>query len=72
MLEQTVDLLSCRICEKKLRDRMNLIEHLQVEHDSLEIASYAANTMVQDEERDKTAREFHRRFDHLKRELAGL
>jgi hypothetical protein len=61
----------CKICEKDYRDRTDLIEHLRTEHEILELASYAANTMASEQERDRTAVEFRRRFELLKRELAG-
>jgi len=61
----------CKICQKDYRDRSELIEHLRTEHEILELASYAANTMAAEQERDRTAGEFRRRFELLKRELAG-
>jgi hypothetical protein len=63
--------INCKICQKEFRDRSDLIEHLRTEHEILELASYTANTMAAEQERDKTASEFRRRFDLLKRELAG-
>ncbi|HUI01271.1 MAG TPA: hypothetical protein VLX56_06545 [Nitrososphaerales archaeon] len=44
---------------------------MRTEHEILELASYAANTMAAEQERDRTAGEFRRRFELLKRELAG-
>jgi hypothetical protein len=44
---------------------------MRTDHELLEVASFAANVMIQEEERDKSAREFHRRFDHLKKELVS-
>jgi len=64
-------LITCRICQKDNRDRTDLIEHLRTEHEVLELASYTAATMAAEEERDRTAGEFRRRFELLKRELAG-
>jgi hypothetical protein len=61
----------CKICEKEFRDRSDLIEHLRTEHEILEIASYTAATIAAEQERDRMASEFRRRFDLLKRELAG-
>jgi hypothetical protein len=63
--------VTCKICKKDYRDRSDLIEHLRTEHEILELASYTAATMASEEERDRTAREFRRRFELLKRELAG-
>ncbi len=64
-------LISCKICERQHRDRSDLIEHLRTEHELLELASYTAATMALEEERDQMATEFRRRFELLKRELAG-
>ena len=63
--------INCKICLKDFRDRSDLIEHLRTEHELLELASYTANTMAAEQERDRTALEFRRRFELLKRELAG-
>jgi hypothetical protein len=63
--------VTCKICQKEYRDRTDLIEHLRTEHEILELASYTAATMAAEQERDRTAGEFRRRFDLLKRELAG-
>jgi len=63
--------LSCKICQKDYRDRSDLIEHLRTEHEILELAAYTASTMASEEERDRTAKEFMRRFELLKRELTG-
>jgi BED zinc finger len=61
----------CRICDKGFNERSNLIEHLRTEHEILELASYTAATMAAEQERDRMAGEFRRRFELLKRELAG-
>lgn len=63
--------VTCKICQKDFRDRSDLIEHLRTEHELLELASYTAATMASEEERDRMAGEFRRRFELLKRELAG-
>jgi hypothetical protein len=63
--------INCKICDKDYRDRSDLIEHLRTEHEILELAAYTANTMAAEQERDRTAGEFRRRFELLKRELAG-
>jgi hypothetical protein len=62
---------SCRICGRGFSDKTTLVEHLGVGHEVLEIASYAATTMMQEQDRDKVAREFHRQFEQIKKELAG-
>ena len=61
----------CKICEKGVLERSDLIEHLRTEHEILELAAYTAATMATEQERDKTASEFRRRFELLKSELAG-
>jgi hypothetical protein len=61
----------CRICDKGFSERSELIEHLRTEHEILELASYAAATMTAEQERDRMAGEFRRKFELLKRELAG-
>ena len=63
--------INCKICQKDFRDRSDLIEHLRTEHEILELASYTAATMAAEQERDRMAGEFKRRFELLKRELAG-
>jgi len=63
--------ITCKICQKEYGDRSDLIEHLRTEHEILELASYTAATMAAEQERDRTAGEFRRRFELLKRELAG-
>lgn len=63
--------LVCKICQRSFNERANLIEHLRTEHEILELASYTAATMAAEQERDRMAGEFRRRFELLKRELAG-
>jgi hypothetical protein len=61
----------CKICGRSYNERSELIEHLRTEHEILELASYTAATMAAEQERDRMAGEFRRRFELLKRELAG-
>ncbi len=61
----------CRICNREFLDKTSIVEHLRTDHEILEVASFAATTMVQEQERDKIAREFHRQFEQIKKELAG-
>ncbi len=63
--------LVCKICGITLRERSELVEHLRTEHEILELASFAAATMAAEQERDRMAGEFRRRFELLKKELAG-
>ena len=69
--ERAAGSISCKICQKEFRDRSDLIEHLRTEHEILELASYTAATMTAEQERDRMAGEFKRRFELLKSELAG-
>jgi hypothetical protein len=70
-LNEAEKVFSCKICSQKISDRTDLIGHLRVEHDTLEVASYAASTMFQEQERDMIAAQFHERFDRLKKELTS-
>ena len=60
-------LYACKLCRMDLLDRASLVEHLRTSHEPLEIVSYAAVTMRDDQARDTAAVEFHRRFEGLKR-----
>jgi len=62
---------SCRICDQEFSDKVTLVEHLRLEHEVLEIASYAATSMIQEQDRDRVAREFHKQFEQIKKELSG-
>ena len=55
--------ITCKICEKDFSDRSEWIEHLRIEHEILELASYTAATMAGEQERDKMAGKFRRRFE---------
>jgi len=61
----------CRICLKPYPDKTALVEHLRLEHEILEVASYAASTMIQEQDRDKIAREFYRQLEQIKKEIAS-
>ncbi len=65
------DAYACRICLKGYADKTALVEHLRLEHEILEVASYAASTMMQEEDRDRIAREFFRQLEHIKKEIAS-
>jgi hypothetical protein len=62
---------SCKICQRQVDGKTELVEHLRMDHEMLEIVSYASTTMVQEQERDRVAMEFHRQFEHIKKELTG-
>ena len=61
----------CRICLKECPDKTALVEHLRTEHEILEVASYAASTMMQEQDRDKIAGEFFRQLEQIKKEIAS-
>ena len=65
------EMYQCRICLKEFHDKTALVEHLRVEHEILEVASYAATTMMVEEDRDKIAREFFRQLEQIKKEIAS-
>ena len=70
-MSEVVGGYSCRICMKPFADKTAGVEHLRLEHEILEVASYAASTMMQDQDRDKIAREFNRQLEQIKREIAS-
>jgi hypothetical protein len=70
-MSETADMYQCKICLKEYPDKTSLVEHLRVEHEILEVASYAATTMIQEQDRDRIAREFYKQMEQLKKELAG-
>ena len=70
-MEDSTEMIESKICDGRFPDKTDLVEHMRTEHELLEVASFAANVMVQEEDRDRAAREYHRRFDHLKKELVS-
>ncbi len=62
----------CRICGREnLGGKTMLVEHLRTEHELLEVASYAATTMMHEEDRDKIAREYFKQLEQIKKEIAS-
>jgi hypothetical protein len=61
----------CKICQRDFDGKTGLIEHLRTEHENLEVVSFAATSMVQEQDRDRTAMEFHRQFEQIKKELTA-
>jgi hypothetical protein len=57
----------CKLCRMEMPDRPSLIEHLKEDHEPIEILSYAAITMTDEQDRDASALEFNRRFQGLKK-----
>jgi hypothetical protein len=49
---ETPEKYYCRICQEKVIDKAALVEHLREEHEILEALSYAASTMITEEDRD--------------------
>ena len=60
-------LYRCGLCHQDMLDRLALIEHLKSEHEPIEVISFAAVTMTDEQDRDASAKEFNRRFQGLKR-----
>jgi hypothetical protein len=63
---------SCKICGlENILDKNALVEHLRNEHEILEVASYAATTMMHEEDRDSIAREYYKQLEQIKKEIAS-
>ena len=63
---------SCKICGlEKIVDKTFLVEHLRNEHEILEVASYAATTMMHEEDRDRIAKEYFKQLEQIKKEIAS-
>ena len=61
----------CQICLKSFSDKTAGVEHLRLEHELLELASYAASTMIQEQDRDSIAKEFNKQLEHIKKEISS-
>lgn len=70
-MSSMLETYQCKICLKEYPDKTALVEHLRIEHEILEVASYAASTMMQEQDRDRIAREFFRQLEHIKKEIAS-
>ena len=70
-MSEGADGYNCRICLKSFTDKTSGVEHLRLEHEILEVASYAVSTMMQDQDRDRIAREFNRQLEQIKKEIAS-
>jgi len=63
---------SCKICGlENIRDKTLFVEHLRNEHEILELASYAATTMMHEEDRDRIALEYFKQLEQIKKEIAS-
>jgi len=63
---------SCKICGmERFSDKTLLVEHLRNEHEILEVASYAATTMMHEEDRDRIAQEYFKQLEQIKKEIAS-
>jgi hypothetical protein len=63
---------TCKICGRAdITEKTLLVEHLRNEHEILEVASYAATTMMHEEDRDRIAQEYFKQLDQIKREIAS-
>jgi len=63
---------TCKICGmENISDKTLLVEHLRNEHEMLEVASYAATTMIQEEDRDRISLEYFKQLEQIKKEIAS-
>ncbi len=63
---------TCKICGlDNIADKTLLVEHLRNEHEILEVASYAATTMMHEEDRDRIAHEYFKQLEQIKKEIAS-
>lgn len=63
---------TCKICGLgPISDKTLLVEHLRSVHEILELASYAATTMMHEEDRDRIAQEYFRQLEQIKKEIAS-
>ncbi len=63
---------TCKICGLgNFSDKTTIVEHLRSVHEILEVASYAATTMMHEEDRDKIAREYFKQLEQIKKEIAS-
>jgi len=62
----------CKICGREsIPDKTLLVEHLRNEHEILEVASFAASTMMHEEDRDRIASEYFKQLEQIKKEIAS-
>ena len=63
---------TCKICGlENIMDKTLLVEHLRSEHEILEVASYAATTMMHEEDRDRIAHDYYTQLEQIKKEIAS-
>jgi len=63
---------TCKICGlDNISDKTLLVEHLRNVHEILEVASYAATTMIHEEDRDRISREYFKQLEQIKKEIAS-
>ena len=62
----------CKICGLEgILTKILLVEHLRNEHEMLEVASFAATTMIHEEDRDRIANEYFKQLDQIKKEISS-
>lgn len=59
----------CKICQERVRDKAALVDHLREEHEILEPLSYAASTMMTEEDRDRDAERSFIQIEEIRGEL---
>jgi len=67
MNSELASLYRCKLCGMDLMDKASLVEHLKNDHEPIEIISFAAITMSDEQDRDSSAMEFNQRFQSLKK-----
>jgi hypothetical protein len=66
---ETPERYYCKICQERAIDKAALVEHLREEHEILEPLSYAADTMINEEDRDRNAERSFNQFEVIREEL---
>jgi tRNA(Ile2) C34 agmatinyltransferase TiaS len=69
MKRENVCLYYCKICRERAVDKAALVDHLREEHEILEALSYAASTMIMEENRDGDAEKSFTLIEEIRRKL---
>ncbi len=65
------EIYQCKICQRQLQDKAAIVEHLRLDHEILEVASYAATTMINEQYRDRIAWDYYKQLERIKKEIAS-
>ena len=69
MKRENVSLYYCKICREKTADKAALVDHLRDDHEILEALSYAASTMIAEEDRDGDAERSFTQIEEIRGQL---